>query len=350
MFGKIPWLIGLPVWLAASGIRADLVSPSLLWGPTVVGTNAGSAYYLNDNVVAGDVLGGHIGYGPYEQDASGAVVFSLATAPTATAKSAARVGDYVYFTGDNGGVYRTQVGNTGSPWSTFTNCTVGNGLAIETIATDGTLIFGSTTVENDQVHAYSVDDATGTLTLVWSSAGIAGRVRGIDWDASGYLYAADGGGPTESATNNTAHIYAIDAATGAATDMGAIAFNGRQYQAIREGGQLVVFDSYTGSAPGVPAGQMYVYDLANDTNLVSTTPVDVWDPAGIGRIFGAAIDGDQMWLTSLNGQTFGYAVPEPVTIFLLCFGGFWLAWLRRVSFGSRRAPASGPNTSGARPQ
>ncbi|HPA19397.1 MAG TPA: PEP-CTERM sorting domain-containing protein [Verrucomicrobiae bacterium] len=321
----IALLIAVLAWGAAPSMRADLVSPSLLWGPTVVGTNAGSAYYLNDNVVAGDVLGGHIGYGPYEQAANGTLVSSLATAPVASAKAAVRVGDYVYFTGDSGGVYRTQVGNTATPWSTFTNCAVGNGLALETITTDGTHIFGSTSAANDQVHAYSVDPATGALTLLWSTSNIVGRVRGIDWDASGYLYAADGGGPAENATNNTAHIYAIDAATGATTDMGTITFNGRQYQSIREGNQLVVFDSYTGGASGVPAGQMYVYNLTGDTALASTIPVSVWDPAGIDRIFGAAIDGNQMWLTSINGQTFGYAVPEPATIVLLCLGAVWLA-------------------------
>lgn len=315
-------LLAATVLLAMHGVLctcADVTAPSLLWGPVVVGSNGGSAYYLNDNVAGGNVLGARITYGPYEQGPDGAVIAAL-TNMTTSAKSAVRVGDFVYFSGDNGGIYRTQVANTATPWATFASCTVPDGLALETIATDGTRIFGSTTAADSPIHAYSVDPSTGALTLVWSTSNIAGRVRGIDWDASGYLYAADGGGPAENATNNVARLYAINAASGAMSDMGSITFNGRQYQTVREGGQLLVFDSYSGAEPGVAAGQMYVYNLADDTTLVTNSPANVWDPAGITRIFGAAIDGDHMWLTGVNGQTFGYAIPEPGTVTLLLLG------------------------------
>jgi len=316
------------VMQAGGCLRASISEPALLWGPTVVGSNGGSAYYLNDSVFGGNVLGARITYGPYEQDTNGTVVAALVTSPLAGAKSAVRLGDFVYFAGDSGGIYRTQVANTPTPWATFTNCTVPGDLLLETIATDGTLIFGSTTAANSPINAYSVNPVNGELTLVWSTSNIVGRVRGIDWDASGYLYAADGGGPAENATNNTAHIYAIDAASGAMTDMGTVAFNGRQYQTLREGDQLLLFDSYTGAVPGVPSGQMYVYNLADDTTLVSNSPVNVWDPAGISRVFGAAIDGEHMWLTSINGQTFGYVVPEPGTVLLLLCGAatIGMAW------------------------
>ena len=308
--------------------RAEIFEPSLLWGPIVVGSTGGSSYYLNDSVEAGNVLGARISYGPYEQDKTGAIVNALPTSPTAaTAKSSVRLGDYVYFTGDSGGVYRTQVANTATPWSTFTQCTLNEPSALETIATNGSLIFGTTTDGNDNIRAYSVDTATGDLTVSWTTTGITGRVRGLDWDASGYLYAGDGGGTTEAATNQTAHLYAIRGTDGAVTDLGQITFNGRQYQVVREGSQLAVFDSFSGT--GAPAGQMYVYNLAGDTALESTTPVHTWDPAGIGRIYGAAIDDGFLWLASGSGQTYGFAIPEPHAAWLLLAAALGWAIARR---------------------
>lgn len=324
-------LSGGLVLLLAGGATAGFLTPALQWGPIVVNP-AGSAYYLNDNVVSGNVLGGVISYGPYEQAPDGALVHVLPTGATLTAKAAVRVGDYVYFSGNEGAIYRTQVANTPTPWSTFSQVTLNGVAKLETLATDGTYIYGSSTDANDQIHAFTVDPGTGTLDHLWATSGIAGRVRGLDWDASGYLYAADGGGPSESAAGNTAHLYAVNAATGAATDMGQVTFNGRLYQTVREGNQILLFDSYTGTAPGVPAGQIYVYNLASDTSLASTTPVAFFDPPGIGRIFGAALDGHRvMWLTSISGQTYGYQlIPEPGTWLLLALGGLaLLIWRRR---------------------
>ena len=214
------WLTVSVVVLALSTIeaRAELLAPVLQWGPTVVGSSGGSAYYLNDNVYGGNSLGARIDFGPYEQDRDGVVQNSLVV--SATAKSSTRIGDYVYFTGNSDGVHRTQVANTATPWTTSANCTISNGLNLETITTDGTYLYGSTTAAGNQIHAYSVNAATGDLTLLWSTSGISGRVRGLDWDASGYLYAVDGGGTTENVLNNTAHLYAVAAGSGATTDMG----------------------------------------------------------------------------------------------------------------------------------
>lgn len=316
-------LVGMGSLSILRSVEAQLTPPVLKWGPTVVGTGTGSAYYLNDSVVDGSVLGARISYGPYEQNRSGTVVNALPTGATKTGKSAVRVGDFVYFTGDNGGVWRTQVANTATPWSTFSAVTVSNGAALETLATDGTRIFASTTVQGEQVHAYLVDPGSGAMGLLWSTVGIAGRVRGLDWDRSGYIYATDGGGPSENAAGNTSHLYAIAASDGTAVDLGSVTHNGRTYQVLREKDQLALFDSFTGT--GAPAGQMYVFDLANDTNLLSTTPSATWDPAGIGRIFGAAIDDDgSMWLTSGGGQTYLYAVPEPSTWAALAGGALSL--------------------------
>ena len=101
--------------LITSVVQADLQAPVLQWGPTTV-NSAGSAYYLNDNVVGGNVLGGVINYGLYEQSKSGAVVHSFANA--SAAKSATQIGNYVYY-----GL------NTGSPhcldastWSNDQTC------------------------------------------------------------------------------------------------------------------------------------------------------------------------------------------------------------------------------------
>ena len=305
-----PFFIGpfLMLFFQATGWAA-VSAPVLQWGSTMVGTRGGSVYYLNDSVVGGNVLGARIAYGLYEQRADGTVVHSLATSPTAAAKSAVRVGDYVYFTGNEGGVYRTRVANTPTPWSSFAAVTISNGLALETMATDGKWIFGSTTAENDQIHAYSVDAATGALTLQWSTTGIAGRGCGLCWDESGYLYTVDGGGTSESTVGNTANMYAIAANSGATTDMGQITFNGRLYQTLREGNQIIVFDSFRGT--DAPAGQMYVYDLASDTSLVQATPSAVYDPAEIDCIYGAAIDGNHLWLTSGGGKTYGYLISKP---------------------------------------
>jgi len=277
----------------------------------------GSAYYLNDNVYAGSALGGRIDFGPYEQDRSGTVQNSLQVTGTAAAKSATRIGDYVYFTGNSSGVHRVQVANTATPWTTSMQCS-GTDRMLETITSDGTYLYGSTTGAGGQIQAFSVNAETGALTEIWSTSGIEGRVRGLDWDASGYLYAVDGGGTTENAVNNSAILYAIAADTGAVTNMGVLTFNGRLYQTVREGNQIAVFNSYSGSEAA--AGEMAVYELASDTSLVSTTPVGVWDPEGIDRIYGAAIDNGVMWLAGANGVTCGYMVPEPSSCVLLLGG------------------------------
>ena len=154
-----------------------------------------------------------------------------------------------------------------------------------------------------------MDAATGALTLQWSTTGIAGRGCGLCWDESGYLYTVDGGGTSESTVGNTANMYAIAANSGATTDMGQITFNGRLYQTLREGNQIIVFDSFRGT--DAPAGQMYVYDLASDTSLVQATPSAVYDPAEIDCIYGAAIDGNHLWLTSGGGKTYGYLISKP---------------------------------------
>ena len=312
------WLAVSVVLLASTAfeVRAELLAPVLQWGPVVVGSSGGSAYYLNDNVYAGNALGARIDSGPYEQDRSGTVQNSLTV--SATAKSATRIGDYVYFTGNSDGVHRVQVANTATPWTTSVKCIVDTGLSLETITTDGTYLYGSTTAQGSQIQAFSVDAATGELTQMWSTSGIGGRVRGLDWDASGYLYAVDGGGVAENVSNNSARLYAIAADSGAVTDMGELTFNGRLYQTVREGNQIAVFNSYTGSEGA--KGQMAVYDLAGDTSLASTTPVGVWDPEGIDQIYGAAIDNGLMWLAGGGGVTSGYMVPEPSSCVLLLGG------------------------------
>ncbi len=313
MFSASKYFGCLGVLLLAANVQAvELQSPVLKWGPITAGTGAGSAYYLNDAVTSETVIIPGISSGIYQQNKAGDIVNSLAVTDGAAAKSALTLGNYVYFTGTEGGIYRTQ------NWSTYSACTISNSLALETIATDGTQIFGSTTAAGNQVHGYAVDPSTGYLTISWSTSGITGRVRGLDWDASGYIYAVDGGGTTETDAGNTCHIYAINATSGVTTDMGAITYNGRAYQVVREGNQLAVFDSYTGSSAA--AGQMYVYNLSSDTALSSTTPVSTWDPAGIGSIYGAAIDNGFMWLTSGGGTTYGYAVPEPGTFALVGIG------------------------------
>lgn len=65
---------------------------------------------------------------------------------------------------------------------------------------------------------------------------------------------------------------------------------------------------------------MRVFDLNSNTALTSTTATHIWDPEGIGPIYGAAIDNGFMWLNSGGGTTYGYAVPEPGTFALAGIG------------------------------
>jgi hypothetical protein len=278
---------------------------TLQWGPVTPNGSSGSAYYLNNNLVNGHVVGGTIGNGPWELDKSGTMIHSLSN--TSTAKSVVKVGDYIYYTYSGGSdvLYRSSADTWDAPGTVVT---ISDNQAIVSLATDGTNIYASTTKNSgtSQVSKYSVDAASGALTLVWTTTGIeATGIRGLSYyhGAADYIYAVSGGRNTASVTGNTAHIYAIGTDTGTVTDMGAITDNGETYQVVRVGKQLWVTDALTGSTND---SQIYVYGLTNDTTLFSTTPTTVCNPDGIGQIFGMAIDGNFVWLTGPSGEVYGY--------------------------------------------
>lgn len=323
----------LAVLLLTSQAWAVVTAPVLQWGPIVPFTgNGGSTYYFNNNLDNGNAVNGQLSGGPFEQDKNGTIISSLSTGAPA-AKSACRLGDYVYFTdatGTGSNLYRTQVANTATPWTTFDTLTVPGGIAVPpaSMTTDGTYLYSTDARAGTGIQRYSVSGST--LNLDWSTTGIAGGIRGFSY-ADGYLYAVDGGRSTQSNSGNSASLYAINASTGVVTNMGTVGYNGQLYETIRDSNQIITFDAYNGSNSAVAAGQMYVYNLASDTSLASTTPVNTWNPDGVGMIYGAAISNGFMWLSGDN-NTYGYAVPEPNSLALLVAGMIGLvayAWRKR---------------------
>jgi hypothetical protein len=281
------------------------------WGP-VAPNGGGNAYYLNDNVFNGYALGSTLGNGIWELDKTGSVVASLVN--TNTAKSVAKVGNWLYYTYSIGSgtdyVYRAPADTWAAPGVAVT---VSDNQPLVSLASDGTYLYGSTAKNSgaNQVSKYAIDSETGNLTLVWTTAGIeATGVRGLSYydGATEYIYAVSGGRNSASGTANVAHIYAIRTDTGAVTDLGAIEHFGETYQIARVGKQLWVAATLSGSSND---GKIYVFNLTDDITLASTAPTTVCNPEGIVQIFGLAVDRDFVWLAGQYGQVFGYKFYKP---------------------------------------
>jgi hypothetical protein len=285
------------------------------WGPMTPNGIGGNTYYLNNNIIDGHLLGVTLNSGLWEIDKTGTALHTLVN--TSTAKSVVKVGSYLYYSStDSTSIYRTLADTWEAPGTVVS---VSNSLPIVSLATDGTYIYASTakaTNGQNQVYKYSVDSATGALTLVWETIGIeATGVRGLSYHSSGYVYAVSGGRNSTTGTSNTAHLYAIKALDGAVTDLGAITHMGETYQVVRVDSQLWVADALT--VTGAYDGKIYMYDLAGSTTLASTTPTIVCNPNNIQVIFGLAVDGDFVWMTGNNsgvaGQVYGYTFYRPIS-------------------------------------
>ncbi len=286
---------------------------NLQWGPIQPNGRNGSAFYMNNSIVDGCALGATNNNGPWLMNKSGAVVCSLVNANTA--RCAVKVGDYIYYSDSDGTgtIYRTSANTWEAPG---TAVTISDGQKLISLTTDGTNIYGSTTstVEGkNQVYKYSVDSSTGALTLLWGTSGIeATGVRGLAYDARGYVYAVSGGRNSSTSTENTAHLYAILASDGTVTDMGAITHMGEAYQVVRVDNQIWVADAL--SVTDGLDGQIYVYTLNGNTALASTTPTVTFNPEGIDRIFGLAVDDDFVWMATATGQVYGYTFDRVTAI------------------------------------
>jgi hypothetical protein len=278
------------------GLHKLVNAPSFLnlqWGPITPNGTDNSAYYLNNNIVNGNVLGGTIGVGPWELDKFGKTIHSMSNVNTA--KSTVKVGNWIYYTYQAGSTYvfRTPA----DTWAeTGTAVTISPNLSISSLATDGRYIYASavsTSGGKNQIYKYAVDDVSGTLTLDpnWTVAGIeVTGVRGLSYydGATDYIYVVSGGRNSSlSPVPSTATLYAIRTSDGALSTVGALTDVGDTYQVVRVGKQLWVVDVFNSGNDG----RIRMYDLADDTHLASSTPSSV-KPDGLVQIYGLAVDGD----------------------------------------------------------
>ncbi len=213
----------------------------------------GSFFYLNDSIRAGNLLAGQIGYGVWEIDRTGAAVNVLRTNETLSldnageignppigAKSVASMGPF-YFMGasSHAGIARfDRLGAEG--WSTASLTPLVNVPgSIESIATDGTLLFTNESRPGnegdplgggrDTIHAYSVTNFANSFTLdeVWRAdvnstithpdpaieAILSPRFRGLSHGGNGFLYGVDNG------NGGQGHLWAFDASDGTAYNL-----------------------------------------------------------------------------------------------------------------------------------
>lgn len=262
---------------------------------TESGAGTGGNIYYGGGVYGGNFFTGQIDYGPMEwsttQTGGTALVHSYDTAQDG-AKSAATVGGYIFYTYDDGGVYRLN--------NDWTGATARVGDVSESITTDGTYLYTNDDTTRGTIHKYTIANDAGSFTLTENYAAASGatRVRGLSYYA-GKLYAVDYSGTG---------IYEIDAATGASTQIGTHYSSGTGYQAVRYNNELLVVgldDCVT------------VYDFVGGV-LGAGTAYNL----GLGDLYGVGIadGGAGFWVTSTGSQISYFTIPEPMTMVLLGLG------------------------------
>jgi len=245
---------GLVVFGSAEA--ADFV---VMNSPVKTVTPGSSIYYSDNNLTAsGNFLVGAIEYGPVEiSSEDGSVVNSYDLGGTG-AKSALQLGSYIYVSGGNAeGIARLDAGT----WSNLTAVVsptnaAGGGSGCESICTDGTLLFGNDDFAQSNIHAWAINNSTGsfTATLQWTVSLPAGRIRAFSY-ANGYLYAcANGNGGSDDRG-----IYAVRVSDRTVTHLGVdVPGTDRGYGTIRSGNLLM----------SLTRSNVYVWDLAGNVTVV----------------------------------------------------------------------------------
>jgi hypothetical protein len=287
------------------------------WTVTLpVGSNG---YYLNNNFDGPGVLIGQIQFGARQYDSSGNQLHLLATAGVMPgAKSLLRIGNYYYISNEVGGIARFDATGANA-WSAASLVSVINPGEIgpESLATDGTYLYTNDDTTLNRIHAYTVSDPFG-LTEAWSvDLPDGGRVRGLTYDpASGYLYMHNGG--ANGVTYND--LYAVNVSTHQAVKIGEHNENPVAYQALRYGNELLVFGN---------SDMMTAYSLPSDTSIgAMTKQLNL----GLGDIYGAAIYGNTLFVTTANARLSAFdIIPEPSSLLLagLAAAGLCFMWRRR---------------------
>lgn len=266
----------------------------------------GSLYYLNNNFSRrGDPLVGAIAAasgwngGPLEYNYAGGAVQNSFLQVTDGAKSVAEIGSYVFYTGDDGqGLRRLN--------SNWTNQVPASGYEIlsasykiESIATDGTALFGNSDLNRGRVYGWNVTNTSSSFSLSekWTSSDLGGRVRGLTvfrfpGQAAPSIYVSNGGD-----ANGPRGVWAINSAAGTAAPVltasgAALAVPGGEavYQVcpLINGGERLLFIS--------TSSKLYVWSMQAFDRVASATPLAVYStgtPAA-GEIALLAPDGSPM--------------------------------------------------------
>lgn len=282
---KLKVILSLILLVLCVGI-VQAQPPTKVWEEnSPLGTN-GNVYYGNvvdDVYYVGQIDSGVLSYS-MSQTGSPALQNSYQTGSGAS-KSAVKIGEYVYYSLNSGGVVRLD------GWMNPAAMAIDAG-APEAFATDGTFLYSNdyNGTGKNPVRKYSISGTN--LATVWSATLTdANRVRGISY------YSGDGG-----------KVYAVDGVNGvweinASDGSGAtkiISWSGiTGYQAVRHGSAIyVVADN----------GNLYQYYLISGTWILVET-----DNLGIGAsLYGIGMNstGTGFWASSVDKKTAFFKVPD----------------------------------------